>query len=226
MKNPTKENQIKIYKDLYENHKGTPMAVSSESLNHKKLRFKKICGVFEDQKNISVHDVGMGIGDLGDYIKLNFETNNIEYSGSEILPEYVVEARKKHPKSKFFLRDIAECPSTESYDYVVLSGVFHQMRSTPIKDWERFAEMILKNSYAMCSKAIAFNMVSPFVDFYQQGIYYSKIEKLIHFINTELSRFFVITHNYALYEFTIYVYKEGYVQSQNNEPEFKKYFKI
>jgi len=48
---------------------------------------------------------------------------------------------------------------------------------------------------------------------------------LINFINDELSRFFEIKHNYALFEFTVYVYKYEHIKSKSIEPEFQKYFK-
>tara|TARA_B100001939_G_C16944355_1_gene619632 strand:- start:1231 stop:1908 length:678 start_codon:yes stop_codon:yes gene_type:complete len=224
MKNKTKEDQLKVYKNLYEKYKGSPMAVSSESLNHKKLRFNKLSGIFQNENNISVHDVGMGLADFGIFLNRNFSEKNIEYSGSDILNDYVDEAKQKFPDSNFFCRDIAETLPKDKYDFIVLSGVFHQMRSSSIIDWENFSEMILENSFKMCKKGIAFNMVSPFVDFYQAGIYYSKIEKLIHFINSKLSRFFTINHDYALYEFTVYIFKEEYIKQKFQEPEFKKYF--
>ena len=41
--NKTRKSQEQIYRNLYEEHKGTPKAVASESLAHKALRFGQIC---------------------------------------------------------------------------------------------------------------------------------------------------------------------------------------
>lgn len=226
MNNPTRENQEKIYRDLYQKHKGTPMAVSSESLEHKKLRFKNICNIFKDEDDISVHEVGMGIADMNQYILDHNPNKNIVYSGTEILEEYVDEAKKRFPLNSFYHRDIAESSFKDSYDFMLLSGVFHQRRESTIKDWEKFSQNILKNSFEMCNKGIAFNFISPFVDFYQTQVYYANLPKLLNFINDDLSRFFEIKHNYALFEFTIYVYKESYIKSLHPQSEFAKYFKI
>jgi hypothetical protein len=225
MKNKTRASQEKIYKDLYQEHKGSPMAVSSESLNHKKKRFELICGVFKEDNNFSVHDVGMGLSDLGEYIFANNRDKKVEYSGSEILEEYVNDSALRFPDSNFFLRDLATQCFEDKHDYLLLSGVFHQRRDSSIKDWERFSQNILLNSFKMCNKGIAFNFISPFVDFYQTQVYYCNLIKLINFVNDDLSRFFEIKHHYALYEFTMYVYKEDYIKSMNLEPEFQKYFK-
>ncbi|HMO61148.1 MAG TPA: hypothetical protein PKC39_01670 [Ferruginibacter sp.] len=224
--NNTRESQEKIYKELYEKHKGTPMAVSSESWNHKLTRFKMVCDIFRDDDNITVHDVGMGIADMGEFIKTQFPQKNIQYSGTEILEEYVAEAQRRFPGSQFYKRDIAEQSFEDRYDYLLLSGVFHQRRDSSVRDWEKFAQMIIKHSFEMCNKGIAFNFISPFVDFYQTQVYYCNLPKLINFINDDLSRFFEIRHNYALFEFTVYVYKEQYMKAQHPQPEFQKYFKV
>ncbi|MDR7208965.1 hypothetical protein [Flavobacterium piscis] len=224
--NKTRASQEKIYKELYEKHAGTPMAVSSESLNHKKLRFSKICEIFKEDDKFSVHDVGMGIADLNVFIKENFSEKEVVYSGSEILKEFVQDSKERFPELDFFHRDIAESFFQDKYDYLLMSGVFHQRRETSIRDWEKFSQNILKNSFEMCNKGIAFNFISPFVDFYQTQVYYSNMPKLINFINDELSRFFEIRHNYALFEFTVFVYKEEFIKSRYPQEEFSKYFKI
>lgn len=225
MKNKTKESQIEIYRKLFRDNKGTPMAVSSESIAHKILRFKQIAGVFDQDDNFTIHDVGMGIADFNKFLQNEFINKNIIYSGSEILEEYVQESKLRFPQNKFYLRDLAEESYSEKYDYLIMSGLFHQRRDSKIKDWEKFSQVIIKNAFDMCNKGIAFNFISPFVDYYQTQVYYCNLPKLINFINDELSRFFVIKHNYALYEFTLYVYKEEYIKLNHEQPEFSKYFK-
>ncbi|HRZ25805.1 MAG TPA: class I SAM-dependent methyltransferase [Spirochaetota bacterium] len=220
------DSQEIIFRELYNKHKGTPMAVSSESYAHKQLRYEHICGIFENEKNITIHDVGMGIADMNEYILKHYPENNIIYSGSDILKEYVIESSKRFPKHVFYHRDITESDCSDRYDYVIMSGVFHQRRDASIKDWEKYLQKILLNAFAMCKKGIAFNAITPFVDFYQLDVYYCNLPKLLNFINDELSRFFLIKHNYALFEFTVYVYKESIILNRYPQEEFKKYFKV
>jgi hypothetical protein len=225
-KNIIRESQEQIYRNLFKEHKGTAMAVSSESFAHKSLRFEKICEIFKDEQKASIHDVGMGIGDLYAYIKEHFPDKKISYSGSEILEEYIDASKSRFPLMNFYHRDIAEKPFDDKYDYLLMSGVFHQRRDTIIRDWEEFSQNIIKNTFSMCNKGVAFNFITPFVDFYQTQVYYCNFPKLINFINDNLSRFFEIKHNYALYEFTVFVYKEAYIKEKYYQPEFQKYFKI
>ena len=106
-----------------------------------------------------------------------------------------------------------------------MSGVFHQRRDTSIPQWERFSQSLLKNSFKMANKGIAFNFISPFVDFYQEEVYYCNLPKLLNFINDELSRFMQVDMSYSLYELTVYVFQEDYIRTRFPQNEFKRYFK-
>jgi len=224
MKNPTRKNQEETFRQLYAQPTGSPMAVSSESQEHKRLRFSRIKGLFQADTACSIHDVGMGIADLNAYLLEAMPGSEFDYSGSEILAEYVDAARTRFPELQFFHRDIAEHVPEDRYDWVVMSGVFHQRRESSIRDWEAFSQRIIRNAFAMARKGIAFNFVSPFVDFYQTQVYYCNLPKLLNFINDDLSRFFQLRHDYALFEFTVYVYQSEYIAEQFPQSEFRKYF--
>ncbi len=217
--------QEEYYRNLFRNHKGSSMAVSTESMEHKKLRYSKISKIFEDDNNFSLHDVGMGLADFKKFLLSQYPSKNIIYSGSDILPEYCEQAKITFPKDNFFLRDISEITSSDIYDYVILSGVFHQKRNISIPTWENFLEKMISSAFSMCNKGIAFNVISPFVDFYQPEVYYCNLPKLLFFIDGSLSRFFSIHHDYALFEFTVFVYKNDFIEAKYPEVEFVKYFR-
>ena len=218
------KSQIKHFKQLYETHQGTLMAVSSESLAHKQLRYEQISKIFAAEQRFSIHDVGMGLSYYYAYLKNNFPTLEIEYSGSEILKAFYKESMKRYPEQRFYIRDISKQSFKDCYDYVIMSGVFHQRRDTPIRQWENYAQSLISNSFAMCRKGIAFNFITPFVDFYQPEVYYCNMSKFLNFIVDQLSRFFVISHNYALYEFTVFVYRPEHIKRLHKQPELQKYF--
>jgi hypothetical protein len=220
-----KDQQVKYYSELFHKYKGEPQAVSSESFEHKRLRYDRLSRIFKEDNNCSIHDVGMGMGHFYEYIKKELPSLSCTYSGTEIVEDYYSYCLLQYPENNFYLRDLAEKPGEDSYDYVVLSGVFHQMQGSKRLDWENFMEAILTNVFAMSKKGIALNLVSGFVDFYQPNIYYSNLCKLTHFINDKLSRFFAIDHSYALYEQTVFVYQPEFVISQFPQNEFQKYFK-
>lgn len=223
--NPTRQSQESFFRELYQAHQGSTKAVSSESRAHKELRFRQISKIFEDDDNFTLHDVGMGLADYFEYLQSTHRGLTFEYSGTEILPEFVEHANRRFPSCRFHHRDIAQQSFDDCYDYVVMSGVFHQKRDASIRDWEAFAQNLIANSFRMCKKAVGFNFISPFVDYYQTEVYYCNLPKLINYINDTLSRFFVINHNFALFEFTVFVYKESFIRSCSPQPEFQKYFR-
>jgi hypothetical protein len=219
-----REAQEKIFRGLYESHRGTPMAVSSESHEHKELRYGMLSELFLNDNDFSVHDVGCGVADFWAYLKSQHPEKIIRYSGTEILIEYQREASQRFSGSPILIRDLADKPGNDMYDYVVMSGVFHQKQQTRIPVWEKFMQALLRNTYQMATKGIGFNIISPFVDFYQEQVYYCNLNKLIQFINDELSRFFEIRHNYALFELTVFIYKPEHVHSKYPQKIFEKYF--
>lgn len=220
----TTRRQQEYYNSLLEANRGTPRATSSESIAHKRCRYQQISGVFEADCAFTLHDVGCGLGGYGEFLKNSFSDRKIDYSGTDIVPALLDEARAKHPGHHFYLRDLTQAPGNDRYDYVVLSGVFHQRRTTPIPEWERYLQALVQNAYRMCQKGLAFNVVSPFVDFYLPELYYANLGKIVNFVNDNMSRFFVIKHDYALFEMTFYVYRPEYVAAKYPAKELARYF--
>ncbi|MCF8345866.1 MAG: class I SAM-dependent methyltransferase [Bacteroidales bacterium] len=218
------KNQVDYYGDLFEKYSGTPMAVSSESEAHKKMRFEKIAAFIEKGVDTSLHDIGMGVGSFYEYLKDQNGFNNLKYSGSDILEEYVRTAQKKYPECDFYLRDIADKKIDESYDYVIMSGVFHQRRDVGINEWLWFSRELIRNAFSMANKSLVVNFVSGYVDYYQPNIYYCDLMRFINFVFEELSRFFVVDHCYPLYEFTVCISKEKHIMKKYPQKEFTKYF--
>lgn len=210
----------KLIKLYGKNHK----ALSSESLDHKRCRYEQISKIFEGDRGFTIHDIGSG---FGDYLRYLIDKNNeitFEYSGSDIVPEFIEECKNNFPKEyKFYLRDLSEKIYPEKYDYVVMSGVFHQMRNTKMKEWEEFAYNLIGNAFKMSKKGLAFNFVSPYVDFHKENIYYCDLTKLINMVTHKFTRFFEINHSYPLYEFTFFMYHESKIKEENYFKNLDKY---
>jgi len=85
-------------------------------------------------------------------------------------------------------------------------------------------QTLITHCYSGCRKALIFNTISPFVDYYQSNVYYCNLWKLVNYINDKLSRFFIIDQAYPLYEITITVYKEAEIRNQYSQEQFIKYY--
>lgn len=62
-------------------------------------------------------DVGCGFGALVPYLP------PVSYTGIDIVPEFINEARRRYPSQDFRLTDLSALPTTETYSWVVVLGV-------------------------------------------------------------------------------------------------------
>lgn len=222
------ETQSKYYGDLFSKHGPTVDAVASAKQIYKDLRFQKLSKVFEKEipeSEFTVHDVGFGLGHYFEFIKRNYPNYNFNYSGSEVVESFVTHCNNVYPNSKFYYRDIAIQSYNEKYDYIIFGGTFYHKVDSSNYDFELFVTSIIKNTFAMANKGIAFNFITDFVDYKYDDLYYAKIDWITKYIRENLSRFFVIDHAYPLYEFTVLVYKEEFMSQLYHHEDFKKYFR-
>lgn len=220
------EDQRAHWKKLANKHSGTVQAVGSESLVHKHLRYEKLAELFPNNKSFSVHEIGPGIGDFYAWMKSSRqEFQNCSYSASEITPEYCVIARERFPDIAFHNRDILGGDIVEKYDYVVLSGVFHQQGEVGHSDWIHYMQSLLLASWSLAHCGMAFNVLTHYADFYKPGNFYTDLTELQSFIARRLSRFFRLDCDYPLFEATAYVRKPNTILERYPTQELRKYVK-
>lgn len=218
------KDQKNHFKKLYEDNEGTPKAVASETYEHKKVRYSKIAKIFPDNGKFSIYEIGYGLGHFYEYLQKNFDMTRVAYSGSEIVKEYHEYCTDNYdPSGGFELRNVLENPPPDKYDYVVMSGVFHQIGDAPEESWEEYTYDLLKSSYELSTKGISFNFLSQFVDYKKEGNYYVTISDMVDFMNEDLSRFFEVRHNYPLFEATVFVYRPEYIADEYPQDEFQRY---
>ena len=112
--------------------------IGSETSEHKAMRYKKIASIYSELQEVSILDVGAGFGDYYGYINENFNSKKITYQGIEITPEFCEVARKKYPGINIFYLNILEDEIHGTFDFVQMSGLFHQHGGTPILNWTDF----------------------------------------------------------------------------------------
>jgi len=149
---------------------------------------------------------------------------NIEYSGSEVTEGFVEACRSSFPDLKFFHRDLAQELPTDRYDYLVLAGTLYHLHDCSEQEFQTMAESLLINSFAMARRGIAFNLVTDYVSYRHEDLFYWSISQMLDFVLGSLSRFFTIDHCSPLFEHTVCVYKEDFIASKYEESAFDKYF--
>ena len=224
MDNLINETQKNFYQTMFDEHGYSVKSVGFVSEVYQDVRFEKLSNIFKDSDNITVHEVGFGLGHFYEYLKNKYPHKNITYSGSEIVEDFHKNTSSLYPDIKLYLRDISADNCEEKYDYIVLNGVFNPKCDVRKKDWEKHVLKLLSKCFSIAQKGVAFSILSEFCDYNDKELYYCNTMKFLNYINDNLSRFVEYSQSYALYEATFFIYKEEYVKSLHTNPQFNKYF--
>lgn len=162
------------------------------------IRFQALIEV-GDLEEKSILDVGCGLGDLYQFLKLNFD--NFSYLGIDLVLELIEQARKKYPSAQFQNWDIMDFPE-KSFDFVLSSGAM----SFKVPDHkEKYFQMIRK-MFNLAQEGVAFNMLDKkgHVDDDLFAAYDDK--EIVSFCLT-LTPNVRLVNGYSSQDFTIYLYR-------------------
>ncbi len=194
------------YENIFLKFKSGPKAANWSSKQSQFLRFKILSEV-SDLNNKSIHDVGCGLGDF--YFYLRKKINKFNYLGSDISPIIINKAKKKinSNNSNFQCLDLLKDKKIKKCDFVITSGLFNVKDKNSNQLWEKFIKKMIQKMFVLSKKGIAFNMMKFNVDYKDNHLYYQSIDKLICFLEKEISKKIIIRQDYDLWEYTCYVYK-------------------
>ncbi len=193
---------IKRYSDRFERYGGLVETLGSGSDEHQAIRYRVISEV-ADLGGQRVLDVGCGFGGFFDYARHYGQP--MTYTGIDIVPALLKEGKRRHPSEEFLEMDILNSPDDLEYDYVISSQAFNN-RFTYSDNWEVVKEVLAK-CYKIAGKGVAFDMMSSYVDFREDHLYYFDPSLVFEFCKT-LTKRVTIRHDYPLFEFCIYLYPD------------------
>ena len=135
-------------------HQTPALRVGWKNPKSQRVRFENLIKVGPIQKS-KILDVGCGLGAFRGFLK--DRRISVDYTGVDLFPATIVEAKRFYPDARFEARVLTARPFAPGrFDYVFLSGVFN----IKIRDNWKYMGAVLKNVLRQTKKAVAFNVLS------------------------------------------------------------------
>jgi SAM-dependent methyltransferase len=190
---------LEYYDTRYDEYGKSSKALDWGSREVQDLRFDVLLAIGPID-NCKILDVGCGLGDM--YAHICKRDVKVEYFGYDINPRFVNDCRKTYPEATFEVFDVMEDKPRGSFDYIFSSGMFN----VGFGGKPQLIKTIIQGFYEHANKGVACNFTSTLGDFQNPSIdYYNPAEIISSFKN--ISRQFVLKHDYLPHDFTVYLYK-------------------
>ena len=197
------------YTELLRKHGDSHLTAQYSDRLTQELRFAALADIGLPPR-AKILDFGCGLGDLLAFLrtKRGFEG---EYTGYDLSRDIVERARQKYQsdgKALFEVRDIFLDPPQDQFDYIFICGTFNIKG----ENCARYVKHTLGRLFQLARRAIAFNLMSTYVDYFDPGLYYADPGEMFKFCKETLSPCVALRHDYLLkdnvipFEFAMYVY--------------------
>lgn len=205
------ERLAEAYERFFADHGDTFRGVGwTKSQADTDLRYEVMLGVIKPDavSPVALLDFGAGLAHLYEYLQEHPRDVRIDYSGLEISPSLRDAARRKHPDLSLYDVDITRgTDGLPEFDYVVANGVFTYKDGLDYDEMVSFWRELLPPLFALARVGLAFNAMSKQVDWERDDLFHLPLDVMSSFVSANLSRRFVVRHDYPLFEYTTYVYR-------------------
>jgi cyclopropane fatty-acyl-phospholipid synthase-like methyltransferase len=174
-------------------------SVDWDNNKNQQVRFGILSKIAELDR-ATVLDVGSGLGDFYKYLSKNFR--GIEYTGIDIVPNFVEESRARHPKAKFECIELNKIQ--ENYDYIFASGSL----TFNVATGKNYYFQVIKRMYELANKGVSFNMLNSdyFGKKHKMYVTYDPLE-VLDFCKT-FAKDVKVVFNFLEGEINVYLYKK------------------
>jgi 2-polyprenyl-3-methyl-5-hydroxy-6-metoxy-1,4-benzoquinol methylase len=176
-------------------------SLQSGSSDKQRVRHAVHCSSFRTEAP-SILDIGCGMGGFLSYLRLNKITSS--YKGYDIAPEYIEFCQTNYPEDEFEVRNVFETGIDKTYDNIILSQVLNNKYS--YSDNMTVMKEMMTLCFNHCTVGFSIDMMSEYVDFKTDELYYYSPEKIFSFAKT-LSKRVAIRHDFRPFEFCVQVFK-------------------
>lgn len=206
---PDYRSLIAHYEACLARHGDTHLGVDWPDAQDAATRYRVMLDVIHEPAGepVSLLDFGCGAGHLLDYIRKN-NIASIDYRGLDASPKFISLCMEKFPGIPFRQQDILADPADfGAADYIVLNGVLTERRDMAWVEMYAYMERLLETIWPFARRGVAFNVMSMQVDWERDDLFHVPFDAMADFVSTRLSPHFRFRHDYGLYDYTTYVYR-------------------
>lgn len=196
------------YSALVQQHGEAPASAQWSSRESQERRMQVLAEV-GDLGQARVLDLGCGTAHLLHVLRERGFAG--EYVGWDLSEPALALARARFPGVRLERRDVLLEGVGEDFDYVLLNGVFNNRLSD---NW-RFFTALLEAVWPHCRRGLAFNALSTWVDWFDEGLWYVDPERVFRFCKEKLTSAVALRHDYLVregappFEFAVYLRNVG-----------------
>lgn len=92
-------------------------------------------------------------------------------------------------------------------DFCVTSGIFNAKFTQDEEVWREYILEVLENMNEMSNIGFAFNVLTDFVDYKNENLYYANLSYFFEYVRSNFSKKVALLHDYDLWEWTMIVRK-------------------
>jgi SAM-dependent methyltransferase len=171
-----------------------------------RLRFDKLAYVIDvgaPAEEITVNDWGCGYGAMFRYLDEYPGVTLSSYTGYDLSAEMLDAARLfvDDPRATW----VKGSEITRTADFSFVSGTFNVRMDADEAAWQRYVEETLRRLAQRSRHGFAFNLLTSYVDWRKDDLFYAVPGHFFSFCKENISRFVTLMHDYPLYEWTIAV---------------------
>jgi hypothetical protein len=136
--------------------------------------------------------------------------DHIHYSGLDLSQKFLNLSRTKFPEVDYHYLDVLSDPNAlPRFDYIILNGVFNSKCKLSFEWMFDYWQQLISAVFDRARVGIAFNVMSKQVDWERDDLFHLPFDMMATYLSKRISRNFVIRHDYGLWEYTTYVYREN-----------------
>lgn len=193
-----------LYEDNLAKHGVDSKAVGWKDEESQLLRFRKLVQIFStEQDGYSVNDWGCGYAAMYNYLNKHISGCS-RYYGYDISKEMLQKVRELHPQD-VKIKLIQSSEIVTKADYTFVSGTFNVRFKETDDVWDDYIKETLIALAKQTTKGLSFNLLSTFVDWKQENLFYANPSDYFDFCKKNLSSYVTLVHDYPLYEWTMLV---------------------